>query len=187
MTHALVVIAALESEIKANSLPAHIPIVYSGIGKINAAIATFQAIQRYQPKLIINFGTVGKINPALSGLVTINKVIQRDISAEPLAPRGIVPLSSKPNEFITETHGYVCGTGDNFVTQHDPWLIEKGVDVVDMELFAIAAIAFEHNINWISYKYISDAANEASAHEWSTKVNHGEDLFLQELKNHSNT
>jgi adenosylhomocysteine nucleosidase len=184
MTHSLVVIAALESEIKAHSLPNHIPVIYSGIGKINAAIATFQAIQRYQPQLIINFGTVGKINLTLSGLVTINKVIQRDISAEPLAPRGIVPLSTKPNEFTVDAHGYVCGTGDNFVTQHDPWLIEQGVDVVDMELFAIAAISFEHNINWISYKYISDAANEDSAHEWSSKVNHGEDLFLEKLKHH---
>ena len=180
----MIVIAALESEIKAHSLPDHIPIVYSGIGKINAAIATFQAIQRYQPQLIINFGTVGKINPTLSGLVTINKVIQRDISAEPLAPRGIVPLSSKPNEFIVNTAGYVCGTGDSFVTQHDPWLIDQGVDVVDMELFAIAAISFEHNVNWISYKYISDAANEDSAHEWSSKVHHGEDLFLEQLKHH---
>jgi adenosylhomocysteine nucleosidase len=184
MTHAMIVIAALESEIKAHSLPDHIPIVYSGIGKINAAIATFQAIQRYQPQLIINFGTVGKINPTLSGLVTINKVIQRDISAEPLAPRGIVPLSSKPNEFIVNTAGYVCGTGDSFVTQHDPWLTEQGVDVVDMELFAIAAISFEHNVKWISYKYISDAANEDSAHEWSSKVHHGEDLFLEQLKHH---
>ena len=180
----MIVIAALESEIKARSLPDHIPIVYSGIGKINAAIATFQAIQRYQPQLIINFGTVGKINPTLSGLVTINKVIQRDISAEPLAPRGIVPLSSKPNEFIVNTTGYVCGTGDSFVTQHDPWLTEQGVDVVDMELFAIAAISFEHNVKWISYKYISDAANEDSAHEWSSKVHHGEDLFLEKLKHH---
>jgi adenosylhomocysteine nucleosidase len=180
----MIVIAALESEIKAHSLPDHIPIVYSGIGKINAAIATFQAIQRYQPQLIINFGTVGKINPTLSGLVTINKVIQRDISAEPLAPRGIVPLSSKPNEFIVNTAGYVCGTGDSFVTQHDPWLTEQGVDVVDMELFAIAAISFEHNVKWISYKYISDAANEDSAHEWSSKVHHGEDLFLEKLKHH---
>ena len=180
----MIVIAALESEIKAHSLPHHIPIVYSGIGKINAAIATFQAIQRYQPQLIINFGTVGKINPTLSGLVTINKVIQRDISAEPLAPRGIVPLSSKPNEFTANTAGYVCGTGDSFVTQHDPWLTEQGVDVVDMVLFAIAAISFEHNINWISYKYISDAANEDSAHEWSSKVHHGEDLFLEQLKHH---
>jgi len=180
----MIVIAALESEIKAHSLPDHIPIVYSGIGKINAAIATFQAIQRYQPQLIINFGTVGKINPTLSGLVTINKVIQRDISAEPLAPRGIVPLSSKPNEFIVNTAGYVCGTGDSFVTQHDPWLTEQGVDVVDMELFAIAAISFEHDVKWISYKYISDAANEDSAHEWSSKVHHGEDLFLEKLKHH---
>jgi len=182
MTHAMIVIAALESEIKAHSLPDHIPIVYSGIGKINAAIATFQAIQRYQPQLIINFGTVGKINPTLSGLVTINKVIQRDISAEPLAPRGIVPLSSKPNEFIVNTAGYVCGTGDSFVTQHDPWLTEQGVDVVDMELFAIAHIAHQFNIPWQSFKYVTDDANADSGNEWTHRVNHGQELYLDKLR-----
>ena len=36
--------------------------------------------------------------------------------AEPLAPRGQVPFSGKPNEFSSIASGYVCGTGDSFVT-----------------------------------------------------------------------
>jgi adenosylhomocysteine nucleosidase len=52
-------------------LPANIPIVYSGIGKVNASIATFKAIHHYGPTLIVNYGTVGKINSNLSGLIPI--------------------------------------------------------------------------------------------------------------------
>ncbi len=181
MKKSLVVIVALESELSRKALSSHIPLVYSGIGKINSAIATFNAIKKYQPDLIINFGTVGKINPLISGLIKIGSVIQRDMNAEPLAPRGIVPFASGPNRYMSSAQGYVCGTGDSFVTKPDDWLIENRVDVVDMELFAIAAVAWEHNLNWVSYKFISDEANENSGREWSNLVNQGQELFIKKL------
>ena len=93
MKNSLVVIVALEDELNRENLSSHIPIVYSGIGKVNASIATFKAIKEYSPNLIINFGTVGKITPNLSGLIQIGSVIQRDMIAEPLSPRGTVPLA----------------------------------------------------------------------------------------------
>ena len=148
MKHSLVVIVALEDELNSENISSHIPVVYSGIGKVNASIATFKAIMEYNPTLIINFGTVGKITPELSGLIQIGSVIQRDMNAEPLAPRGSVPFSNKPNKFFSISNGHICGTGDSFVTQQDNWLIQNKVDVVDMELFAIASIAHEHKIDW---------------------------------------
>ena len=36
--------------------------------------------------------------------------------------------------------GVVCGTGDSFVTALDAWLTENAIDIVDMELFAIAHV-----------------------------------------------
>ena len=128
-------------------------------------LATLEAIQKFAPELIINFGTVGKINKKLHGLIPIGKVVQRDMCAEPLAPRGQVPFSEKPNDFSSIASGYVCGTGDSFVTSADDWLHEKGIDVVDMELFAIASVAHERKIDWMSYKFISDDANEASGED----------------------
>jgi len=178
----IVIIAALESELNSKSLGKNIPVVFSGIGKVNAAIATFRAIQRYEPKLILNFGTVGRINPAVSGLVQVSKVIQRDMIAEPLAPRGTVPFSSKPHEYLSGEVGCICGTGDSFVIHQDEWLIRNQVDVVDMELFAIASVAHEFGIAWKAYKFISDDANEESGHEWQKKVNHGEELVLKKLE-----
>ena len=137
----ILLLVALKNELEAISIPKSIPVAYTGIGKINAATVTQSAIAHYRPKLIVNFGTVGKINPALSELITIGKVIQRDMIAEPLAPRGVTPFCSKPAEYYSEHGQYTCGTGDSFVTSADPWLIRQSVDVVDMELFAIAAVA----------------------------------------------
>ena len=182
MKSPIVILTALESELNSQSLGQGIPVLYSGIGKVNAAIATFRAIQRYEPQLILNFGTVGRINAAVSGLVQVSKVIQRDMIAEPLAPRGTVPFSSKPNEYYSGDEGSVCGTGDSFVIEQDEWLLRNQVDVVDMELFAIASVAHEHGIAWKSFKFISDDANEDSVHEWQKKVNHGEALFLKKLE-----
>ena len=181
MTHPYIIITALEGELNPSKLSAEIPIVYSGIGKINATIATLQAIEKFKPKTIINFGTVGKINPELNGLLRIKKVIQRDMQTEPLAPRGITPFCNKPTEYLSANGQYICGTGDSFVTTKDNWLIEQQVDVVDMELFAIAAVAHHHQIPWLSFKYITDDANEDSGNSWQEKMNAGEQLFLEEL------
>jgi adenosylhomocysteine nucleosidase len=177
----LLIITALESELKREALPSGVEIVYSGIGKINAAMTSIKAIHQYSPKKIVNFGTAGKIKPELQGLLEIGKVIQRDMVAEPLAPRGSTPFCKRPQEYLS-TGQFLCGTGDSFVISKDPWLHSQGVDVVDMELFAIAAIAHDHQIPWQSFKYITDDANENSGDEWQAKVHHGQDLFLERVR-----
>jgi adenosylhomocysteine nucleosidase len=178
----VIIITALDMELDAKNLPPGIGIYYSGIGKINATMTTMQAIERSKPKLIINFGTAGAVHDETSGLLAIRRVVQRDMIAESLAPRGQVPFCTRPHEYFSKTGKFSCGTGDSFVTRQDPWLVEQDITVVDMELFAIAAVAHEHNIEWISYKYVTDHANESSGQDWSAKVNHGERLFLEQLK-----
>jgi adenosylhomocysteine nucleosidase len=178
----LLIITALESELDKSILPAGVAIVYTGVGKINATIMTYQAIAEHQPKRIVNFGTVGKINPALQGLLEIGKVIQRDMMAVPLAPRGQTPFSTNPSEYLSLGGQYICGTGDSFVTAHDPWLLAQGIDVVDMELFAIANISHQCNIPWQSFKYVTDNANADAGNEWQHRVNYGQELYLEKLK-----
>ena len=176
----LLIITALETELKRESLPSSVEIVYCGIGKITAALTSIKAIHQYSPKRILNFGTAGKIKTELHGLLEIGKVIQRDMDAEPLAPRGSTPFCNRPQEYVS-TGQFICGSGDSFVTTYDPWLHSQGVDVVDMELFAIAAIAHDHQIPWQSFKYITDEANEDSGSDWQSKVHHGQGLFLDKL------
>ena len=182
ISHPFVVITALENELDPQRLPRGVKIAYSGIGKINAAIATFKAIQDYSPCEIINFGTAGRINPAVSGLLDIGKVVQRDVFAEPLAPRGQVPFSTRPNAYQSDGGIFVCGSGDSFVTESDPWLISQKIDVVDMELFAISAVAHDAGIPWRSFKYITDNADASAGRDWHTGMQHGEELFLEQLR-----
>lgn len=180
--NSILLLVALKNELEAISIPKSIPVAYTGIGKINAAIVTQAAILHHQPQLIINFGTVGKINSDLSDLVTIQRVVQRDMNAEPLAPRGVTPFCPKPVEYRSQNGQYTCGTGDSFVTSPDPWLQKQKIDVVDMELFAIAAVAHQHQIPWLSFKFISDAADDNAGNEWHQRINHGEKLFMEQLK-----
>ena len=177
----LLIITALETELKREVLPNGVDIVYCGIGKINAALTSIKAIHQFSPKRILNLGTAGKIKPELHGLLEIGKVIQRDMDAEPLAPRGSTPFCNRPQEYLS-TGQFICGSGDSFVKAYDPWLNSQGVDVVDMELFAIAAIAHDHQVPWQSFKYITDEANEDSGNDWQSKVHHGQDLFLEKIR-----
>ena len=128
----LLIIVALEPELKREVLLAGVNNIYSGAGKINAAVSTLKAIQEFHPQRIINFGTAGKVNPQLNGLLEIARVIQRDMQTEPLALRGRTPFCSKPHEYFSIGGAHLCGSGDSFVTAHDSWLHEQKVDVVDM-------------------------------------------------------
>jgi adenosylhomocysteine nucleosidase len=104
------------------------------------------------------------------------------MNAEPLAPRGKTPFSQSPAKYHSSTGLYTCGTGDSFVHSRDDWLYQQKVDLVDMELYAIAAVAHHHNIPWQSFKYITDDANEQSGEDWHGKVNHGQEVYLSKLQ-----
>ena len=50
----LLIITALESELKRNALPPGVEMIYSGIGKINAVLASTKAINQFSPRKIMN-------------------------------------------------------------------------------------------------------------------------------------
>lgn len=180
MSESIVIIVALKEEFHPPQLPDHVHLYYSGIGKINACMATLKAIHERKPSLIVNFGTAGAVKPALSGLLPISRVIQRDVITT-LAPRGQMPLCPRPVHYQVATLGHVCGTGDTFVTEPDPWLEQVGVDIVDMELFAIAAVAHEHQVPWQAYKFVTDQADSNSVNDWQTQMHHGQTLYLDKI------
>ncbi|MEY3931734.1 MAG: hypothetical protein RLZZ259_616 [Pseudomonadota bacterium] len=178
----ILIVTALENELSKVRLPSHVNIVYCGVGKVNAVVSTIKAINKFSPTILLNYGTAGKVNSNISGILPIAKVVQRDMNAEPLSPRGITPFCLTPNEYHSGRDGYICGSGDSFVTSHDPWLLAQKIDLVDMELFGIAAVAYDNKLPWHSFKYITDDANESSGSDWADRVSHGEDLFIEILK-----
>nr|WP_251373529.1 5'-methylthioadenosine nucleosidase [Polynucleobacter sp. MWH-UH2A] len=178
----ILIVTALENELRRNRLPSHLNIVYCGVGKVNAVVNTIKAISQFRPNMILNYGTAGKVSSNISGILPVSKVVQRDMNAQPLAPRGMTPFCSRPHEYYSGRDGYICGSGDSFVTSHDPWLLTQKIDLVDMELFGIAAVAYDNKLPWHSFKYITDDANESSGSDWASRVSYGEDLFIEALK-----
>ena len=60
-------IVALENELP-REMAAGWTIVYTGVGKVNAAIALGDAIAMHQPKQVVNYGSAGALRPGLAGL-----------------------------------------------------------------------------------------------------------------------
>ena len=165
----ILVLAALESEFF-SSEALHFPIIYTGVGKINAAICATKSILEYSPDLIVNVGTAGSLKKDLVGIHLISEVIEHDMNAEPLAKRGQTPFDKINHCLKSDIGSKKCATGDSFVTEIDPWLVQQGVDLVDMELFAIAKVCETFGIKWRSMKYVSDYVNENSADNWSDSL-----------------
>jgi adenosylhomocysteine nucleosidase len=166
----VIIVAALQSEFFAATRSVE-RIFYTGIGKINASSLVTQLIIEERPDLILNVGTAGCLQSnLLGGVFGIKEVIERDMMAEPLAQRGTVPLSKEPPIFKSDFGDAKCATGDSFVTRRDKWLIDSGVDLVDMELFAIAKVASRFGVKWRAIKFASDLANEDAAKSWSESL-----------------
>ena len=165
-----VAIVALPSELPREIWNRDEPLIYSGVGKLNAAIATLESINKYQPEFILNLGTVGSIRNDISGVIEIEKVFQRDFDATPLVPKGVVPFDEKPHVFSADFGQYKCGSGDTFVREKEEWLIKNDIDVVDMELFGIAHACYSQNTPWRSLKFITDYVSINSGDDWRNNL-----------------
>ena len=176
------ILAALESEFYSD-LESFGPVFYTGIGKINAARLTTELILNKKPDYILNVGTAGCLREELFGkVIGVNEVIERDMLTEPLAPRGSVPLSNQNSSFFSEYGTVKCGTGDSFVSTKDEWLIENGIDLVDMELFAIAKVCSHYSVPWRSIKFASDMANGNSALQWRDSLKNSHIKISEEIE-----
>ena len=170
------ILVAIEDELRRGDLPGH-QIEYIGVGKVNAVINTLNAIQKHNPKKIINFGTAGSLNANVRGLVEVSTFFQRDMDASPLGFKvGQTPFEDSL-EITFGRDGVTCGTGDKFVTR-TPAL---KTDIVDMEAFAIAKVCKLKNISFRCFKFISDNANDEAKDDWVDNVSLGAKLFIERM------
>lgn len=172
MHASILIVTALQDELD------HPGVLYTGLGKLNATYALTKALQQSKPDLVVNYGTAGGLKPNLTGLLEVAQVLQVDMLAEPLAPRGTTPFDTNPSILESGHPGVVCGSGDHFVTEADAWLTSQGVDVVDMELFAIASVCRREGVPWRAFKFISDHADQQSGDSWQAHISNGRPDFL---------
>ena len=150
-------------------------IYLSGCGKVNATIATMEAIDAGAKK-IINYGTAGAVGN-ISGLVEVTGYVDRDMDVRPLGFR----LGQTPFEegIRIGRKGLVVGSGDSFAVGKP----EIECDIVDMEAYAIARVCKKYDVEFRCFKYISDKADENAASDWNENIRKGNRLFQELLYN----
>jgi adenosylhomocysteine nucleosidase len=163
-------VAALDLEIPRGLWGNRSEIIYSGVGKINAAMSLCEAFQIHHPDLVINLGSAGSLSTSLEGVVEVSSVLERDMDAFPICDRGVIPFERDGNIHTSGYEGVICASGDSFVRKSDSYLNSMKVDIVDMELIAIARVCKKFNVPWRSFKFISDYIGRNSGDEWRSGV-----------------
>lgn len=172
---------ALESE--AGTSFHEVPTLFTGIGKVNAAIALTKAVHTRRPQLIVNLGSAGSNYFKKGEVVCCTRFIQRDMDVRGLGfPLYETPLSGIPPvlEYGLALDGLpegTCGTGDSFEMNH----AVTAYTVVDMEAYPLALIARQEGISFLCLKYISDGADGTAAEDWTVHVHRAAAVFSEIL------
>ena len=169
-------------------------VLYTGVGKVNATLELTKVLQRAHlhylppmPKLVINYGTAGSRKIKKGQLVDCTKFIQRDMDVTGLGfMKGETPFESDPPLIIESTSEFnpigrkaSCGSGDSFVEDRTNYYGE----VVDMEAYALAKVCWLFDIPFISFKYITDGADEQSHEDWEKNLADGIVEFKEKVLN----
>ncbi len=175
----IVVFVALPSEFQLDH--PSITIIYTGVGKVNAAIMATKTLPLYNPEdtVVYNYGSAGSKVLIKNLLYKCTKFEQYDMDARPLVESaGITPYDEEiyphiPSliEFNEAMSGYLCSTADRF--QENP-----SAPIVDMEAYSIAKVCKIFGFDFTAYKFVSDDGN---AEEWEQNHMNGADLFMEVL------
>jgi len=156
-------------------------VIYTGVGKINATMTLVDRLTDYnyvKPDLVINYGTAGSRKIKKKTLVDCTKFVQRDMDVTGLGfLRGETPFEQDPPVIIQPQNidfnpigrNATCGTGDCFVEDKSQYYGE----VVDMEAYALAKVCYNYGIPFISFKYITDGADEQAHEDWEANLADG--------------
>ena len=164
---------------------AGIPVLYTGIGKVNAAYALTRRLAEYVHAAVptphvINFGTVGSRRHPTGTILECNAFVQRDMDVTGLGvPLGVTPFEDIPArlEFppvFDQLPRGACGSGDSFVMSE----AALECDVVDMEGYALAKVCWIERVAFTSVKYVTDGADHASGQDWHSNLKLAADQFL---------
>lgn len=183
--HGWLVVMALPLEAQGVFENAGIEVLYTGVGKVNAAMTLARrlaAIRQSGQRMpsVVNFGSAGSRRHPTGSLVACTRFHQRDMDASGLGfEPGTTPYEELPaiigfpNPFpgLTEAS---CGTGDSFETAERAatW------DVVDMEAYALAKVCRVEGIAFACAKYVSDGADAAAAGDWQANLHRAAEHFL---------
>ncbi len=182
----LVVVIALRAEAAGVFEAAGVPVLYCGVGKVNAALHLTRELARYEAAgrampLVVNFGTAGSQRHAAGSLLGCHEFVQRDMDVRGLGfALGVTPYDDAPAllhfaPVFQDLPAAICGSGDSFATAAVP--LDCGV--VDMEAYALAKVCWAHGAPFACAKFVSDGADHAAADDWQSNVHKSAEAFLK--------
>ena len=160
-------------EIEALSLHVHrLPILVTGLGKVNAAASLAVALASARPSMVVNLGTAGALRPGLRGPHEVTRVRQHDLDSAAIERlTGIWPGGDLTTDAPEGTPPTVLSTGDSFVADPDQAAALAQVSsLVDMEGFSVARVALAFEVPVRLIKTVSDGANEDAVRDWQGTV-----------------
>jgi adenosylhomocysteine nucleosidase len=171
------IVMALPQESRGELERAGAQVLYTGVGKVNAASTLARRLTELRcagesPALVVNLGTAGSRSITAHTLVACNRFGQRDMDVSGLGfPPGRTPFDDAPSilEFppvFTQLPQTLCSTADSFATD----LHAVDGDVVDMEAFALARVCVAEGVRFACAKYITDGADGDSAAHWQAAL-----------------
>tara|TARA_A100001011_G_scaffold321961_1_gene343139 strand:+ start:440 stop:1123 length:684 start_codon:yes stop_codon:yes gene_type:complete len=185
--HKVLIVSALEVETQ-GQLNTY-DTLYTGVGKVNATYKLTQFIESWGTEfpydVVINYGTAGSRKIKKKTLVDCTKFVQRDMDVTGLGfMRGETPFEKEPplmletkSDFNPIGRHATCGSGDCFVEDKSQYYGE----VVDMEAYALAKVCYHYDIPFISFKYITDGADEQAHEDWEKNLADGIQEFQEKI------
>lgn len=147
-----------------------------GIGKVNSALRTFEAIQTVKPDLVINSGVAGGAGLPVGSLLVADRIAYHDVWCGPGTEYGAAdgyPVYLTPSSHVLTTakshlgdkaaFGLIC-SGDKFISTAEEikFIRSKFPDVqaVDMESASIAQTCISQGIDFSIVRVVSDTPGE---------------------------
>ncbi len=168
----VLVVFALQAEAGGRFDATASPLLYTGVGKVNAAWALTRAIVQRRPRLVLGFGTAGSPRLPTHALVECTCFVQRDMDVRPLGvPLGTTPYDELPARLEVPRRWPAlpqgtCGSADHFVSGHDV----GDCDVVDMEAYALAKVCRREQVEFMAVKYVTDGGDDSAHHDWAANL-----------------
>jgi adenosylhomocysteine/aminodeoxyfutalosine nucleosidase len=155
-------------------------VVYSKIGKVNAALTATMLIEKFGVEKVIFSGVAGAINESLKigDLIVASKLVQHDVDITAFGhPFGFIPESGDfidsdktlnsiahdvANELKIKLLEGIIATGDQFIAdvKRKNWIRETyNADALEMEGASVAYVCKNLNIDFCVLRAISDTAD----------------------------
>jgi len=161
------------------------PLLFTGVGKVNASHALTRRLTEYRlagaprPR-VVNFGTAGSQRHATGAVIECTAFVQRDMDVTGLGfalgqtPYEDVPPRLEVAPAFDDLQRGLCGSGDSFVITacaHD-------CDVLDMEAYALAKVCLFERCTFNAVKYVTDGADDAASQDWQSNVHRAAEQFV---------